>query len=434
MDDQSLEELVEHYKIHPKKLFNLGDAAMEQFLRQYFHLTPEDPVVFKFPQSTSPCLLDDRSRANLRDRIHEKAPNNNLTALLWMFYEITTMLFGGLYRIEHERNFHDVFRFGCLKGHPGALSSVRNINYRSWILGIVDKESIYIALDASETNYLTVVEACKNAILIHHILNGILNFLKFRLRNTIPTKVEECRGTVILETLSQNPCLPDEHGVLEFKYPYLANLNWLNVRDPEFMIPRVRWSRQKHRNLTSPQLRDQTFTILCMQKHRSVEFPLHKDLIDTLIRILFDLELQELERKALIKTQMAQKWNCHKPVFNVDENIDRCLDIGVSQMSYGPWESYVLDLACGFPVPEHIQHQFRRQLAHEIVGWPSCNWIYSRLCKRFPNLEDLPFVGGSLMLDYFKTAGYPLKDLYRDKIVLQESDLGGIMDAALDLL
>ena len=76
-------------------------------------------------------------------------------------------------------------------------------------------------------------------------------------------------------------------------YPHLSYLCFipLYISIP-LVFSRPTWSRQDHCKLSHPDFKERVLTVLLMQRFRKAEFPLHRDVLDYLIHLIFEGELE----------------------------------------------------------------------------------------------------------------------------------------------
>lgn len=429
-----MDKLTERYKLHPIEFFAFSREVMEEFLRKHFNIKSTDPVVFVLP-SKSDYEIEHGSKSVLGKLIRNKEPNNSLCALIWMFYELRTNLFTIFTGDIEKDDFTSIFPFGCLRGGYEPVYRTIDRDVYSWLFGTVNNSSIFRSITSNQCNYDAVLNACHDTSLSGTEFNNFMyTFDKFQSTKD-KTDADKLRLRNILDALSQNKCLPHtEHDILEFQYPYLILLNWswmppFRTIPILFHIPKPVWNRSSHLKLAMTDLRCQTMTILLMQRFRHEQFTLHKDLIDIIIKHLFNMELSVMESRSLAKTKVFKSW----AACEYEEIRDRCFDLGVSFTFWSTTlKTYILDLACGFDIPEYVREQFRQRLFVEVARMKSCTWITGKIWKKFPNLENIEMEIGSLMVDYFKKVGYSLRCLHCGMIVLEEEDLEAIMDLAIN--
>ncbi len=245
----------------------------------------------------------------------------------------------------------------------------------------------------------------------------------------------------IVNTLSQKRLQTTLCNLDSIVYPYLANFHYSRAEDlydrkPErviefvpdypFIIPRPMWSRQSHKSLATPEFRKKTLLILLMQKFRHRQFALHKDLLDTILRHVFDMELAAMANFMKSRSDRMIEFLNLPP----DEQDALCLRQGIISEYYEDWRGDALDLHDGIAIPVKRLEEYHKSLVADIVKWNSVSIQQFR--SRIPDCT-LEFMGEHI-LNYCRKAQIDLYDLRNGKIWLSDEDYAKIHELCVGVM
>jgi hypothetical protein len=154
-------------------------------------------------------------------------------------------------------------------------------------------------------------------------------------------------------------------------------------------IPRPRWFRQQHRELTCGRLNREFKTVLLMQKFRYPEFPLHKDLIDTILGFLFDSYYEDLRQR------IQQRNSKIREISTLGgPEMSKFLEMTGTEVIADGSIRLVANLSMGIPVGEVVLNGQPYNLGDPEN--PQSNTRIIRYCTSCGNLED--FLNGNVRI------------------------------------
>jgi hypothetical protein len=170
----------------------------------------------------------------------------------------------------------------------------------------------------------------------------------------------------------------------------------------KFNIPAPKWSRASHKQLAFEGFSKIAQTIIAMQKFRYQQFPLHKDLTDTLLGFIFDSYVAELD----FECQVRYHSNRYFKEYPYPELAVIALKYGI----YIPKSNKGVDkeefndairLELGGTLPDSVMVKHRKHLEWTIVKMPGCKDIIDAdLEKRIDNDPKLRKCVGETILKY----------------------------------
>lgn len=324
--------------------------------------------------------------------------------------------------------FCRVFPFGCFSDCLSMIDDLANQapNWNSeWCLGIPAYNLVRYALWMEQSLYEVVLVGIQNTEYTSVRMFDILQMLNAHWRIVkYKSRIQE-----IANTLSQKRLRATLSNLDSIAYPYLANFHYSRAEDlydrkPEriiefvpdypFHIPRPQWSRQTHKSLATPEFHKKTVLILLMQKFRHEFFGLHKDLIDTILRHVFDMEIDEMANCMKSRSDRMVEFLNLPP----DEQDALCLRQGIVSEYYEDWRGDALDLHDGIAIPVKRLEEYHKSLVADIVKWNSVS--IQRFRSSIPD-STLEFLGEHI-LNYCRKVQIDLYDLRNGKVWLSDED------------
>lgn len=212
----------------------------------------------------------------------------SLMAMLMQFLGVKSFNLSHIPINEHFKEFRRVFPFGCFS------ADLESVIY-PWIYNMNSS--------AQEWAFGVVGYNCVNECIAEAFTDSEFEFICSKLRDEkyTTTSVQKMLRAIVycfnlpkaakmLEILSQKYLVVESPKPPLTPYAYL-----LKGYETSTIIPKPKWSRGAHSLVGFPQFTQEVRTIILMQKFHPDEFPLHKDLIDTLIRKVFEAHLEFLE-------------------------------------------------------------------------------------------------------------------------------------------
>jgi hypothetical protein len=324
--------------------------------------------------------------------------------------------------------FCRVFPFGCFSDGLPLIENLVNqaTNWNSeWCLGVpaynLVRHSLWMEQSLYEVVLVGIQKSEYTSVRVFDILqmfNAHWKIVKYQ------SRIQE-----IANTLSQKRLQATLFNLDSIVYPYLANFHYSRVEDfydrkperviefvPDYSlnIPRPQWSRQSHKSLATPEFRKKTLLILLMQKFRHRQFALHKDLIDTILRHVFNMEIAEMANFMKSRSDRMVEFLNLPP----DEQDAICLRQGIISEYYDDWRGDALDLHDGIAIPVKRLEEYHKSLVADIVKWNSVS--IQKFRSRIPDCP-LEFLGEHI-LNYCRKVKIDLYALRNGKVWLGEED------------
>lgn len=319
-------ESIEEYRKSPSKLNELGAVEMLKILTEDLgplenicfigSSWPESP--FRFIKSVEKCEDETKILSSML-RVNMEELDWTILASLMLFYRVEC--FTEFTKVatrsssQTERAFCRKFAFGCFKDQDYTIES--NDSLSSYPLHHYFKGDMTLGLFSfgiMETENVTDKqfeifrrELSKKRFYTSDIINTYKSLAKpwdMVSPNDDVEAQRDVRKGLFLETLRERILVPsDDHPYLYYAFQLKDHFR----NRPVLGLPV--WSRQNHLKIAHPEFKAQALTILLIRRFRSDAFGLHKDLIDTILRMVFLMSVREIEirRKASIRMESALK-------------------------------------------------------------------------------------------------------------------------------
>jgi hypothetical protein len=351
------------------------------------------------------------------------------------FFQVRDWNFDGrLTRVDMFK-FSAAFPFGCFY-RRGNLPSRIVAFLDHWVYGQPDHRSIEFSLKIEESAFHKIYDCIRRWVYTEDLMLDILK--SFSKDSWV---IHSTRINQLLEILSQKRFASTKTAPYLFLLPLTQYGTCMTL---PFKIPRPVWSRSTHQSLNLSNHCDSKFdleaavrTVLLMQKFRYAEFSLHKDLVDTIIRHLFDFYLDSLEdylvqKREFMREAMLTSWSFR-------QSAEYCFDVGIVQPSYViDWCSVedAYDLKHGKTISPLKQKRHNRRLAHEIISWPGSKEAATHLYYKFHDVNGFEPGRGLAMIEYCKKSCISLKSIQsrENGRVLGEADFPGLIQIFQEIL
>jgi hypothetical protein len=447
--EADIPDLLEHYRGHPLKFLSKPDEEEYEFLQKV--VGDLNNHVYKAGDwPTSPFRdmsinEDDPEWWRLSAVLNklEMEGDYQKMAVYMTFFRVEYYCFDDPDDFPPKwSKFKSVFPFGCFHYCNGGGES--SGSSEEWARGHPSQDLLKLCLDSkaiSNQEFETICTAMRN---IRYTTSEIQYIVRqFYSDETYITKINPNfleRARIIVKMLSQNALLEDlDRPLLNYAYQSVDYPNeWFDrrlevMRSDGIEFERPVWSRRNHLKISKPAFQKQALTVLCMQKYCRDEFPLHKDLIDTILGMVFDANLQQND--VGIKT-MAERYQeyVELDILNyIETNTDRLMKFSLEH-GVGDVRNFsilrAVQKSFGFPLSEDTADLLRTDLAYYIRTYASCKTVLDNLLM----IQNMPRFAMSepkydrssaayLILNYCSKYGIPLFDLYKGTRVLTDVDL-----------
>lgn len=446
-------EELEYYRCNPLDFFGMLDAYIYEFLKKVVG-DPNKHVYKAGDWPMSPfrdmSINDDNEWWRLSAVLNmlEMEGDYQKMAVYMTFFRVEYFCFDDPDDSPSKWvKFKSVFPFGCFHYSNGGGES--SGSSEEWSRGHPSQDLLKLCLDKeaiSDREFDTICTAMRN---IHYTTSEIQyivrNFFSDEsyISKMNPNFLERAR--IIVKMLSQNPLLEDlDHPLLNYAYQSVDYPNeWFDrrlevMRSDGIVFERPMWSRRNHIKISRPTFRKQALTILCMQKYCRNEFPLHKDLIDTILGMLFDAHLQDNDDGIQAMAEKYQEYAALNTIEYNEENMDRLMKFSLEN-GVGDVNNFsilrAVQKSFGFPLSSDTTDSLRTDLAGYIRTYASCKSV----------LENLPMIqdgnrfamsepkydrssAAYLILNYCFKYDIQLFDLYKGTRVLTDTDMQIMLD------
>lgn len=355
-------------------------------------------------------------------------------AQLLDFFQVKVWNFDGRLTRVDMLKFSAAFPFQCF--YPIGYLPSRIVGFLNhWVYGQPDYRSVEFSLKVGESEFAKICGCIRWWICTGDMMLDIVRALSKDYGGIYSSRIDR-----LLEILSQKRFASSRISPYLFLLPLTQYGSSMTF---SFKIPRPVWSRSTHQSLTRSDNSDSKFdltavrTVLLMQKHRRAEFPLHKDLVETIIRHLFDFYLDSLEdyllqKRQFIREAMLTSWSFR-------QSFDYCLDVGIVQATYViDWSSLedAYDLKHCKTISPFRQAEHNRRLAYEIIGWPGSKEAATHLYYKFHDVNGFEPVRGLAMIEYCKKSCISLKSIQSKENTrfLGEADFPGLIQVFEEIL
>ncbi len=269
---------IEAYRSNPVRYFKTARSRRHAILDAF--CGPVDTFVFKRQDCSNSICLGDWKELMISNisACMQRDEFGRAAQVMW-FFQIPYFKIGILVDTIQFPLFMQSFEFGCF---PCGLDIKPRNEAEEWCHGRVGPN-------------LVRRMTCTDFSVPDAVFDFLLRELTWR--NSTTKKVSDIvnamdysdtnadRRAQVLAQLSQwRFKLSDDESSAR---PYI----FLMAKAPD--APRPVWSRSRHLQLATESFKKETFTILLMRKWRSIEFPLHKDLVDILLGHIFDLHVAD---------------------------------------------------------------------------------------------------------------------------------------------
>lgn len=320
---------MEHYRHCPPDFFKLSEVEQESYLNEC--CGPEDGYVFKFNRDGSIPDFDDSEKIVL-DSIRDHSQNGKwkIVGILMEFFGIKSVGPSGvnILPMKDPLNFHEfikVFPIGCFPPEGVPIYGFSN-HIQEWMYGqpksYLATFSIFNSAFVTQEIFDEIIGAIRRTVYFTKDIHGILTQLSLN-EGSLDGLASGSMRDIVVEYLRRRDIWLFEISQKHFKpcnspkdlYPYaflMGNPKSLDeTADSElrpsygYAIPKPMWNRQSHRSVTNPQFQREALVVLQMHKFRRDEFPLHKDLIDTVLWHLFEMHLEDMEQRVLDRNELC---------------------------------------------------------------------------------------------------------------------------------
>jgi hypothetical protein len=302
-----------------------------------------------------------------------------------------------------------VFEFGCFDPQFCRGARIENA-MGEWCHGRIGQFLIRIVtmplLNTPDWLFESILAKLATQNYTTYDASDIINELK-------PDPVNYDRRAKIVAILAQKRFALSEDESRTTPYLYLMRAN--------FPIPKPLWTRTRHLQLANSNFREETRTILLMRKWRFDNFPLHKDLVDTLLLKLFELHLDDAEKLLAEIKETYEKVS----TWRVGQKSRFCLKQGVPS-TYTTGEFVIADriadavhLSFGIPIDAS-----RYKIYQENLRLDLCRAAF---LKEPHNGQFYVSDRGKWIVDYCKMHDIDLFDIMKRRIILKVDANGDAM-------
>lgn len=326
-----------YFRTRPEEFFDL--SSEEQELRLTEICGPIEGYLYTYRRNEcSDMTAYDSASENVYDEM-----DNNAFRHLWK--NVGRLM--EFFRVEFDQNrldcfkhelpneifdeFMTVFPFGC-------ISHVEEYQYEfsigncvtEWILGRPSEHLIRVLMNPYRIKnemfeqIITVME--KTVYFTDEIIEIRRSIWAHLLTLIDDHKPEiERRRNVIISVMTQKKFEDSNKNTDVYRFIYLT-VSENSILRPDLKIPKPRWSRESHGDLTISTFTEESLIVLAMQKFRYSNFTLHKDLVDVVLKHLFELHLRDIENTLDKRDALYAKLNCG---MNNQERLKYGLAVGI---------------------------------------------------------------------------------------------------------
>ncbi len=422
----------------PEKFFDLSMDMREQILRTLYG---SENIIYRreeWPESQFPMINGEvevelaksdleRSKKALGRTLRISFARGDVwwAACLMMFFKVKCFLFNNIDLSEKFIEFTHTFPAGCFErpSKDAVLNGATKFNPAYlWCIGQAKIQLIQTVLRIHEASPGILQSVCG---LIAAEQQSVYNAGRW-LGALRDLKVKQDTITQIMMAFKAHRLINSMRQHSSIVFPYLFSHDYSSLYSARPFIPRPRWFRRNHATLTIRTLNQEALLILQMQKFRHSDFPLHKDLIDTLISYVFAAHLDDLENEFL------QKKNTIRDLMkmSVPERKVYCLRQEVlyndSQTINGAFGynsiADALEASTNPELGERIRVEYYQDIIQDLPRWPGVpGWLLFQLYGMFPLATD-----GSIyeaIIKYCRYKRIALVDLYLGTVALSDHDL-----------
>jgi hypothetical protein len=419
----------------PQKFFSMSDEDQKNILNSLFGSAN---IIYKseeWPESQFPII--DAAGERMLDNPDLEASGKVLAAKidrffmtdmfatvakLMMFFRIKVFLFPEN-TYDHFVKFTKVFPRGCfvntiprlparMKWHPMYQWCTNNSKVQLVQLGLrfymEDPNILQFALESTKCESL---DELLHIFSMKSVLDGSQLSLKFVVEAFNQKRLQSGRNRYNKSVVF--PCLlPYHFSSLYRKLPK--------------NISRPLWTRQNHKDLTVGTLRREILVILQMQKFRYAQFSLHKDVIDIVIRYIFEAHVIDMEnecsaQKVIVQEIMAMPLH-EKEVYCLrQEVVYNNSDVFSGAPGYYSIVD-ALEASNNAELGKLIRADYYKELALSVGVW------IGRVSKRFPLVYGIfplytdEYIHESF-IEYCHNKKIAIVDLYTGAVSFTETDL-----------
>lgn len=292
---------VEVYRRDPERFLKLPESENRRLLQEV--CGKEEYFVFRKSDDAKLESLTSSAANAIEPEIdyHSSEENWLLTGMLMQFFRYASWGFRGPTSAESYEIFLRTFEFGCFGIDQKIVDTLSYQNGAlEWCYGLIGPALIEDCLEGTiaDREFTLICERLQDA---SYTIDGA-SFLLREIGNRSEKYPE--RVSILMNILNQKYFRLSvgnaKNVVGPTPYAYLIvtrNLNKIEI-SPALKLAKPIWTRQKHKAVAFPGFGDLCRQIIGMQKFRNAEFTLHKDLVDTILRNVFELHLGDLEKKA----------------------------------------------------------------------------------------------------------------------------------------
>lgn len=341
------------------------------------------------------------------------------------FFKVGYMKFHALGDDKMFKDFAKVFPYGCFRRHYRHFDAKNPISSytAAWALGSAGTTLISKSLVLDHEFYAVVLAdiiefdyASDQLYEIFTVLYPLLSCGIFEIQK----RIEE-----IVFILSQKKFNPVGNAYDPVIYSCLAPYHYSHVKHQNIMpgcLTNIHWSRKPvwsrndHLRLTDPSFKQIAFTVLCMQKFRYNSFPLHKDLIDQVLKHVFEMGIDDMKVK-MRKKQVRVSEFLDLPK---SEKFEFCLRVGININTHKDGYIDALDLKEGLAIPESRLKKYDETLELNMANCKGTSGIMKKLHRRFNEANNNVF-GPAIVIHCYRMK-YDFWDLWTGKFKMREAD------------
>lgn len=289
--------------------------------------------------------------------------------MLMVFFRIKPMTIGKIPAIGHFTKFRKVFPFGSF----GTTKLPRFSNAEEWLYGRPGEHIIDQCFRAEYLNSSEFELICKAMETIKYTTVELICILReLGIDNPKAIKYPRMPSRVaeICRILEQKRFVksPDSTGICPFGQ--LMNDDLLNHdiykkihTFKKLPLNRPTWSRQSHGELTCQRLQGEFRQVLLMHKFRRENFALHKDLLDIILKSLFDSYYDDLRDRIRARAKRIQEVS----LWDMAKLSDWLLDFWIVKVSLKSIINAV-NMEMFIPVPKHQHDVYKQKLGMALLN------------------------------------------------------------------
>lgn len=428
----------------PEQFFNLSMDMREAIFRSLYG---SENIIYRreeWPESQFP-LIDgaasvelaksdfDRSKKALGRtlRISFEMGDVVWAACVMMFFKVKCFMFKDINLSECFIKFTDTFPPGCFErlAKDAVISPATKFNPAYlWCVGQPKIQLIRTTLRFQEEWPGILQSVCGLIATEQQSIRDVGSLL----RSLRDLKVKQATIEQLMLAFNTHRLINDnrQHSPIVFPYLFLHHYSSLYLVRP--FIPRPRWSRRNHATIAIRTLNQEALLILKMQKFRHSDFPLHKDLIDTLISYVFAGHLDDLENECLDQKNAVRKlmemsipdrriYCLRQEVFYTDSEASNG-GFGYTSMADA------LEASTHPELGARIRVDYYQDIVNDLPRWAGVSGgLLMQLYGMFPLATDETI--NDAIIKYYQGKSIPLVDLYLGTITPDDQDIKCIVSS-----